>query len=84
MKVTFLGGAKTVTGSCFWLEDTNLSILIDCGLFQGGKETEELNRANFAFDPQSIEAVLLSHAHIDHSGLLPRLVKMGFKGKIYA
>jgi metallo-beta-lactamase family protein len=84
LKITFLGAAKTVTGSCFWLEDADLSAIVDCGLFQGGSETDELNREEWAFDPTKLDAVLLTHAHIDHSGLIPRLVKEGFRGKIYA
>jgi metallo-beta-lactamase family protein len=84
MKVTFLGAAKGVTGSCFWLEDADLSVVVDCGLFQGGSEADESNKAKWAFDPTALDAVLLTHAHIDHSGLLPRLVKDGFHGKIYA
>ncbi len=84
MKVTFLGAAKTVTGSCFWLEDTGLNALVDCGLFQGGSEAEDYNKGEWAFEPAAIDSVLLTHAHIDHSGLIPRLVKDGFRGKIYA
>ncbi len=84
MKITFLGGARAVTGSCFWLEHENVNILVDCGLSQGGSEADELNAAEFAFNPASLDAVLLTHAHIDHSGLIPRLVKEGFKGSIFA
>ena len=84
LKVTFLGGAKTVTGSCFWLEDSDLSVLVDCGLFQGGSEANELNKADLFFDPAALDALLLTHAHIDHSGLIPRLLREGFQGKIYA
>lgn len=84
MKLSFHGAAKTVTGSKHLV--TTLSgkkILLDCGMFQGlGKETYEMN-AHFGFDPTEVDMVILSHAHIDHSGLLPKLVKEGFRGKIY-
>jgi metallo-beta-lactamase family protein len=84
MRVTFHGAAQTVTGSQHLLEVNKRRILLECGLFQGRrKEAYERNR-NFAFDPRSIEAVILSHAHIDHSGNLPHLVKKGFRGPIYA
>ncbi len=85
MKITFHGAARTVTGSkhLITLSDGR-KILLDCGMFQGmGKDTDSLNR-NLGFRAEEINYVLLSHAHIDHSGLLPRLVKEGFKGKIFA
>ena len=84
MKITFHGAAKTVTGSKHLLTLFNgTNVLLDCGLFQGlGKETTELNN-DFGFDPKAIDLLLLSHAHIDHSGLIPKLVKDGFKGKVY-
>ena len=84
MKLTFLGAAREVTGSCYLLEAGGLRCLIDCGLFQGGREARDKNRHAFAFDPRGIDCVILTHAHIDHSGLLPRLVALGFKGPIYA
>ena len=84
MKITFHGAAREVTGSCHLLEHDGLRILFDCGLIQGGKERHERNRAGFDFDPASIDYVLLSHAHIDHSGRLALLRKEGFKGPILA
>jgi len=84
MKIHFLGAARTVTGSMHLLEINGSKILLECGLFQGKRDkTYERNR-NFPFDPKSIDAVLLSHAHIDHSGNLPNLVKQGYEGKIIA
>lgn len=82
MQITCLGAAGCVTGSCFLLENGN-RYLIDCGLFQGGKAMEALNREPWPFDPRSISALFLTHAHIDHSGRIPKLVKDGFRGKIY-
>lgn len=83
MRLTFLGATKTVTGSKFLLSVGNKKILIDCGLFQGLKELRQRNWAKFPIDPKLIDAVVLTHAHIDHSGYLPVLIKNGFKGKIY-
>ena len=82
MKLTFLGAAKTVTGSCYLVEHESTKILIDCGMFQG-MDVEYLNHENFKFNAKEINYVILTHAHIDHSGLLPKLVKYGFRGKIY-
>lgn len=83
MRLTFLGGVETVTGSKYLLEHDNYRYLIDCGLFQGQKELRLRNWDNLPVDPASIDAVILTHAHIDHSGYLPLLVKNGFTGRIY-
>jgi metallo-beta-lactamase family protein len=83
MQLIFLGATKTVTGSKFLLNLGEKKILIDCGLFQGLKELRLRNWGKFPIDPKSIHAVVLTHAHIDHSGYLPVLVKNGFTGKIY-
>lgn len=84
MQITFCGAAGTVTGSCYFIETETKKFLIDCGMFQGGKEIRQLNRKGFLFAPNNIDFVLLSHAHIDHAGLLPLITKNGFKGSIYA
>lgn len=83
VKIKFFGGAGTVTGSRFLLEIDHIKILIDCGLFQGLKEYRLRNWESFPIDPSTLDMVLLTHAHIDHSGYLPKLVKEGFKGPIY-
>lgn len=84
MKIQFIGAARTVTGSQHLLTINNKKILLDCGLFQGRrKDTYEKNK-NFSFDPKEIDALILSHAHIDHSGNIPHLVKDGFRGPIYS
>lgn len=84
MQIQFCGGAQTVTGSQFLITINGKKILIECGLFQGRRqETYEKNQ-NFSFDPSTIDTVLLTHAHIDHSGNIPNLVKRGFNGSIYA
>ena len=83
-RLTFHGGAGTVTGSCFRVEHAQGNFLVDCGLFQGPKSVKELNYGPFPFDPQSVDFLLLTHAHIDHSGLVPKLCKHGFTGPIHA
>jgi metallo-beta-lactamase family protein len=81
--LTFLGATGQVTGSCYLLETGSSRILLDCGLFQGSRETEKQNEADFPFDPDGIDAVVLSHAHLDHCGRLPKLVKDGFNGTVF-
>lgn len=81
--ITFHGAAATVTGSCMEVRHGDRAVLIDCGLYQGSRTLEVLNREPLAFDVRRISAVLLTHAHIDHSGLLPKLMAEGFKGPIY-
>lgn len=82
VKVKFLGGAGTVTGSRFLLEAGGFKLLVDCGLFQGLKDYRLRNWDSFPTDPSDVDMVLLTHAHIDHSGYLPKFVKEGFKGQI--
>lgn len=84
MKLTFLGGAGTVTGSRYLLDIDGQRILVDCGLFQGLKELRERNWAKFPVPPESIDAVILTHAHIDHTGYLPLLIRDGFSGPVYS
>ena len=79
----FLGAAGEVTGSCYLFDTGKVKFLVDCGMFQGGRDGQRKNR-RFRFDPREIAFVLLSHAHIDHSGLLPRLAAQGFQGQVYA
>lgn len=81
--LAFHGGAGTVTGSCYELRRGKLSLLVDCGLFQGPRSLEALNFSGFDFEPAELDAVLLTHAHLDHSGLLPRLTAQGFSGPIW-
>ena len=83
LQLSFLGATGTVTGSCFLLQHGSTKFLVDCGLYQGNKELKERNYVPFSFNPGEIDFVLLTHAHIDHSGLLPKLYKAGFNGPIY-
>ena len=84
LKLSFLGAAGTVTGSRHLIESSGKRVLVDCGMFQGLREHRELNWEPFPIEPRSIAAVILTHAHLDHSGYFPRLVKGGFSGPIYA
>lgn len=81
-KLTFLGAAQNVTGSCYLLEDNSSRVLVDCGLYQE-RRFQDRNWQPFLFDPKSLDDVFLTHAHLDHSGLLPKLVREGYRGKIY-
>ncbi len=84
MKITFLGATKTVTGSNYLVEAAGKRFLVDCGMWQGKAELEEQNKEDFNYDPAQIDFMLLTHAHIDHSGRIPKLYNEGFKGPIYA
>lgn len=83
MKVHFLGGAGTVTGSKYLIETGEHNVLIDCGLFQGLKKLRELNWSYLPVSVKNIDAIILTHGHLDHVGFIPRIIKMGFRGKIY-
>src|SRR4030042_2013241 len=83
IRVTCLGGTGSVTGSSYLVESAaGKKVLVDCGLFQGGKQMEDRNWADWGFDPKEINTLFLTHAHIDHSGRIPKLVKDGFRGRI--
>ncbi|MCX6788350.1 MAG: MBL fold metallo-hydrolase [Candidatus Jorgensenbacteria bacterium] len=84
MKLSFFGGAKEVTGSNYLLESEGTKILIDCGLFQGSNYCDDCNHEQFQFNPKEIDALLITHAHIDHIGRVPKLFKDGFRGKIFS
>src|SRR6185295_5330811 len=84
MRINFHGAAHTVTGSQHLLEINGHRLLLDCGLYQGRRGETYIRNLNFAYDPRTVDAVILSHAHIDHSGNLPNLVKSGYGGPIYA
>ena len=84
MKITFYGAARTVTGSCHMVEAGDKKFLIDCGMFQGRLTDQMINYEDFPFNINEVDFVILTHAHIDHSGRIPKLYKAGFKGKIYA
>ena len=81
--IEFWGGVGTVTGSKYLVQTNKARVLVDCGMFQGLKELRERNWQEPPFDPRSLNCVLITHAHIDHTGYLPRLVKHGFHGPIY-
>lgn len=82
MRISFHGAAHNVTGSCFLVEAKDKRILVDCGLYQGKRDLDEENRNEFGFDPASIDALLLTHAHLDHCGRIPLLGKQGFTGQV--
>ena len=83
MNIKFFGATKEVTGSCHLLQVNNKNILLDCGMFQGSREHEKHNHDPFPFDVSELDAVIVSHAHLDHTGRLPMLIKEGFHGSIY-
>jgi metallo-beta-lactamase family protein len=83
MNIQFYGACQEVTGSCYLIEVANSKILIECGMFQGASEHEQRNNDEFPFSVQELDAVIISHAHLDHSGRLPLLIKAGFRGSIY-
>ena len=84
IKLTFCGGVGVVTGADFLMEFDQTKILVDCGFEQGGPESHAFNSASFSYDPRSIQALYVTHAHLDHVGRIPKLVKDGFSGKIYS
>lgn len=83
MKITFCGASKTVTGSNYLIEAEDKKLLLDCGMFQGSAREEQMNFESFIYNPKDIDYLILSHAHIDHSGRIPKLIREGFNGKIY-
>lgn len=84
MRISFHGADRSVTGSCHMLHCAGRRILIDCGLYQGSRELHEENAEPFGFDPAEVDVLLLTHAHLDHCGRIPLLVKRGFRGEIVA
>jgi metallo-beta-lactamase family protein len=84
MQLTFCGAAGMVTGSCYLVETNRYKFLVDCGMYQGVKEIRELNYQKFLFDPKALDFMVLTHAHVDHSGLIPKLWKKGFDKNIFA
>ena len=82
-RITFLGATDTVTGSRYLVEHDGIRLLVDCGLFQGPKKLRQRNWEAPAFDPATLDAVVLTHAHLDHTGYVPKLCKLGFRGRIY-
>lgn len=83
MRISFFGASREVTGSCYLVESAKAKILVDCGMFQGCNLCGAQNFAEFPFDASTIDAICITHAHLDHTGRIPKLVKAGFKGKIY-
>ncbi len=79
MNLTFCGANREVTGSCYHLTTSHATIVVDCGMFQGGKYTEDKNRDAFPFDPAAVDVLILTHAHFDHTGRIPKLYKEGFR-----
>ena len=84
MKIQFIGAVRTVTGSMHLIEANGLKFLLDCGLYQGKRAEARERNEKFPFDPKEIDFIILSHAHIDHSGNIPQIVKKGFSGKIFS
>ena len=85
MRIICRGAARTVTGSCYQVEmDDNRNFLVDCGLFQGGRQIEQRNWHPLPFDPKLLAGIFITHAHIDHSGLVPRMVRLGYTGPVFA
>src|SRR5579859_5924519 len=83
MRIHFLGATRTTTGSMYLLEINDKRLLLECGLFQGHREETTQRNCNFPFDPRQVDAVVLSHAHIDHAGNLPNLARKGYDGPIH-
>lgn len=83
MKIQFLGAAEGVTGSCYYIQTEDTTFLVDCGQFQGHKTEQKKNEVPFPFDPKSLDFIILTHGHIDHSGRVPKLVQLGFSGRIF-
>jgi metallo-beta-lactamase family protein len=82
-KISFFGGVGSVTGSKYLIEHNGARVLVDCGLFQGLRELKDRNWEAPPFDPTSLDAIVITHAHIDHTGYLPRVVKLGFNGPVF-
>ena len=83
MRITFFGAAREVTGSCYFVETAQARVLVDCGMFQGSAFTDAKNFQDFGFDPSTIDALIVTHGHLDHVGRIPKLIKEKFKGRIY-